>query len=93
MSSFCVDTEGFLDGENDGPFTSETDTSAIDGDIVWKLDMIDELNVFPHNLATSSPVGAGNLIFLLTSNGVDEGHVHIPSPYAPQFHRRRQTHW
>ena len=81
----CVDTEGFLDGENDGPFVSEKDTSAIDGDIVWKLDMIDELNVFPHNLATSSPVGAGNLIFLLTSNGVDEGHVAIPSPFAPSF--------
>ena len=81
----CVDADGFLDGENDGPCTAEEDTSAIDGDFVWKLDMIDELNVFPHNLATRSPVGAGNLIFLLTSNGVDEGHVHIPSPFAPSF--------
>ena len=55
----CVDTEGFMDGENDGPFTEETDTSEIDGDIIWKYDMIDELEVFPHNLATCSPVGAG----------------------------------
>ena len=26
----CVDTEGFMDGENDGPFTEETDISEID---------------------------------------------------------------
>ena len=81
----CVDTEGFMDGENDGPFTEEVDTSEIDGDIIWKYDMIEELEVFPHNLATCSPVGAGDLLFVETSNGVDEGHVHIPSPFAPSF--------
>ena len=81
----CVDTEGFMDGENDGPFQEETDTSEIDSDIIWKYDMIEELEVFPHNLATCSPVGAGDLLFVVTSNGVDEGHVHIPSPFAPSF--------
>ena len=81
----CVDTEGFMDGENDGPFTEETDISEIDGDIIWKYDMIEELEVFPHNLATCSPIGAGDLLFVETSNGVDEGHVHIPSPFAPSF--------
>ena len=81
----CVDTEGFMDGENDGPFTEETDTSEIDGDIIWKYDMIEELEVFPHNLATCSPIAAGDLLFVETSNGVDEGHVHIPSPFAPSF--------
>ena len=53
----CVDTEGFLDGENDGPYTEETETSEIDGDIIWIYDMMEELDVFPHNLATCSPVG------------------------------------
>jgi len=81
----CIDTEGFMDGENDGPFTEETDTSKIDGDVIWKYDMIEELDVFPHNLATCSPVGAGDLLFVETSNGVDEGHVLIPSPFAPSF--------
>ena len=47
--------------------------------------MIEELNVFPHNLAVCSPVAAGNLLFVITGNGVDEGHVHIPSPFAPSF--------
>ena len=81
----CVDTEGFLDGENDGPFTEETETSEIDGDIIWSYDMMDELDVFPHNLATCSPLAVGDLLFLETSNGVDEGHIHIPSPDAPSF--------
>ena len=81
----CIDTEGFADGENDGPFTDETDATEIDGDIVWKYDMIEELDVFPHNLATCSPVGAGDLLFVITANGVDEGHIHIPSPFAPSF--------
>ena len=81
----CIDTEGFRDGENDGPVTDETDASEIDGDIIWKYDMMEELDVFPHNLATSSPVGAGDLLFVITANGVDEGHIHIPSPFAPSF--------
>ena len=81
----CIDTEGFRDGENDGPFTDETDATEIDGDIVWTYDMMEELDVFPHNLATCSPIGAGNLLFVITSNGVDEGHIHIPSPFAPSF--------
>ena len=81
----CVDTEGFRDGENDGPFTEETETSEIDGDIIWSYDMIAELDVFPHNLATCSPMAVGELLFVVTSNGVDEGHVHIPSPFAPSF--------
>ena len=81
----CLDTEGLLDGENDGPFMEETDTSEIDADVIWTLDMMAELDVFPHNLATCSPIGAGNLLFVVTSNGVDEGHIHIPSPFAPSF--------
>lgn len=81
----ALDTEGFLDGENDGAVQDEADTTPIDADVIWTYDMIGELDVFPHNLATSSPIGVGDLLFLVTSNGVDEGHVHIPSPFAPSF--------
>ena len=80
----CADVQGFRDGsENDGPFTDEKFTSQTDVDIVWKLDMIEELGVFPHNLANSSPVAYENLIYVSTSNGQDESHVNIPSPRAP----------
>ena len=87
----CVDTEGFADGENDGPLTGEASTGPADADLVWSFDMIEELDVFPHNLATCSPAGLGDLLFVVTSNGVDEGHVHIPSPFAPSFIALRKS--
>ncbi len=81
----CADVEGFLDGENDGPYTDEKYKEREDGDFIWIYDMIDELDVFPHNLATSSPVADDENIYILTSNGVDEGHLDMPSPDAPAF--------
>jgi outer membrane protein assembly factor BamB len=81
----AADTEGFLDGENDGPYTGESEKSEIDEDIIWKLDMIGELDVFPHNLAAGSPLIVDDLLFTVTGQGVDEGHVNIPSPLAPSF--------
>jgi outer membrane protein assembly factor BamB len=77
------DLHGFRDGTNDGPYTDETFTSETDVDIIWKLDMMEELGVFPHNLANSSPVALGDMIFVSTSNGQDESHVNVPSPRAP----------
>lgn len=81
----ALDVEGFRDGENDGPFTEETQTSEIDGDVIWRLDLFNDLGVFPHNMAATSPLIIGDLIFVNTSNGVDESHVNIPSPRSPSF--------
>lgn len=81
----CADAEGFLDGENDGAFQNEEETSDIGADIIWIYDMIDELDVFPHNLAVCSPLVIGDLVFTVTGNGVDESHINIPSPDAPSF--------
>ena len=80
-----ADVQGFQDGENDGPYTSEKRKSDIDEDVIWKLDMIGELDVFPHNLAVGSPVAAGDILFTVTGNGVDEGHINLPTPLAPSF--------
>ncbi len=60
------------------------DTSA-DGKIIWRLDMIKELGAFPHNASSCSPLIVEDWLFLLTGNGVDEGHVNIPAPLAPSF--------
>lgn len=80
----CADLQGFRDGENDGPFKEEKFTSEKDADFIWVLDLMgEELGVFPHNLANSSPVVLGDLIFISTSNGQDESHVNVPSPRAP----------
>lgn len=81
----CVDTEGFADGENDGPFQDETDTEKEDADIVWNLDMMGTLGVFPHNMTSSSPVVYGDLVYTHTSNGVADKHDEIPAPKAPSF--------
>lgn len=81
----CVDLEGFYDGENDGPFQDEVNTGKQDADFVWKFDMMREAGVFPHNLAVCSPLVVDGRVFLVTGNGVDEGHRRIPSPRAPSF--------
>jgi outer membrane protein assembly factor BamB len=82
----ALDIQGFRDNnENDGPFKDEKLTGQNDADVIWTFDMIEEVGSYPHNLSNSSPVVAGDLIFLSTSNGQDESHVHIPSPRAPSI--------
>ncbi len=68
----CADVEGANDGTGSGK-------------ILWKLDMMKELGVFPHNMSASSPNIDGELVYVVTSNGVDESHVVIPAPDAPSF--------
>jgi outer membrane protein assembly factor BamB len=65
--------------------TTRGNPSQHTAEIVWRLDMIKDLDVFPHNLATCSPLIAGDRLFVITSNGVDEGHINIPQPSAPSF--------
>lgn len=81
----CVDTKGFTDGENDGPYKDEKLTGPKDADIIWEFDMMEEVGAHPHNLANSSPVSYGNLVYVSTSNGQDESHVNVPSPRAPSI--------
>ncbi|MEP7336160.1 MAG: PQQ-binding-like beta-propeller repeat protein [Acidobacteriota bacterium] len=81
----CLDTKGFRDNENDGPVKDEKLTGKNDADVIWKYDTIEEVGNHPHNMANSSPVIYGDLIFISTSNGQDESHVNIPSPKAPSM--------
>lgn len=80
----CLDTEGFRDGENDGPFVSEEYQGPEEADIVWQFDMIQQLHVTPRYMTSSSPTAFGDLLFVITSNGVgDKGKVLRPD--APSF--------
>ena len=88
----CLDTEGFLDGENDGPFTSEKPgkpdvvwDEQHEADVVWKFNMMKELGVSQHNMANCSMLTADGMLFVCTSNGVDDTHTNIPAPEAPSF--------
>ena len=90
----CLDLKGLSDG-NDGPFKDEAgyvvqDTGRPparigpkDADILWVYDMIDQLGVFPHNAANSSPLIVGDLVYVCTSNGQDWTHANVPSPFSP----------
>ena len=80
----CADVAGMADGKNDG-IKDEKLTGPKEADFLWRVDMIGQLNVFPHNLATCSPLIVGDTLFVITSNGVDEGHINIPQPGAPSF--------
>lgn len=79
----CADVEGLANG-NQG-IQTETYKGDKHGDVIWAYDMMEELGVFPHNLATSSPLVKDGLVFLVTGNGVDEGHLNLPSPLSPAF--------
>lgn len=80
----CADVNGLADG-NQGPITNEKYQDPTDADFIWELDMMAALGVFPHNLAACCPLIVGDILYVVTSNGVDEGHRNVPAPQAPSF--------
>jgi outer membrane protein assembly factor BamB/HEAT repeat protein len=81
----CLDTQGFRDGENDGPYREEVFQDNAAADIVWELDMCGRLGVFPHEATNSEVLPVGDLLMVSTSNGQNEGHTRVPSPRAPSL--------
>ena len=80
----ALDTEGFLDGEDDGTVTDEALATDSDADVVWRYDMIGELGVFPHNMTSSAPSVHGDLVIVNTSNGTNE-EGYVVAPEAPDL--------
>lgn len=56
-----------------------------EADVVWVFDMMKELGVSQHNMCSCSVTALGDLLFVCTSNGVDESHINLPAPQAPSF--------
>lgn len=81
----CLDTEGFHDGENDGPYTVEVNQNKDEADIIWTFDMMGKLGVSQHNMCSCSVTVYGDILLVNTSNGVDESHINLPAPNAPSF--------
>ncbi|MDZ4848537.1 MAG: PQQ-binding-like beta-propeller repeat protein [Pirellulaceae bacterium] len=87
----CLDTQGFRDGENDGPWVDEPVKDSREADVVWQFDLIKELGVFPHppgmgaNTRCSIAASYGNRIYVVTGNGTDEIKARIPAPDAPSL--------
>lgn len=91
----CLDVHGQANG-NDGPFLDEgqlmvpagqpaVPLQATDADIIWRLDLIKDLDVCPHDAASCSILIHGDLLYLSTSNGVDNPHVKAVRPDSPGF--------
>lgn len=66
-------------------FKQVTTDDVDESDEIWKLDMMGELGVSQHNMCSCSVTALGDLLFVNTSNGVDESHVNIPNINAPSF--------
>ena len=79
-----LDTKGFNDGENEGPYQEEVFKDKAAADIIWQLD-IPALGVFPHEACNSEVLPLGDLLLVSTSNGQNEGHTRVPSPRAPSL--------
>ena len=79
-----LDTRGFGDGENNGPYREEVFKDNAAADIVWQVDM-PALGVFPHEACNSDVLPLGDLLMVGTSNGQNEGHTRVPSPRAPSL--------
>ncbi len=91
----CLDVNGLADG-NDGPFQDEARYMAGNGhppiklgpqdaDIIWKFDLIDELGICPHDVASCSPLIDGGILYTVSCNGVDRQHRKCLRPDAPSF--------
>ncbi len=94
----CLDADGMADGNDgfkeEGAYMANLKYVALgknkplevkptDADIIWRFDMREKLGVFPHNITSNNLLITGNLVWALTSNGVDQSHVNIPNPTAP----------
>ena len=77
MFAWCVRIQRvFLDGENDGPYTGEEETSDIGADIIWEYDMMEELDVFPAQSGDLFACGCGRSAICHYGPMVfDEGHI------------------
>jgi outer membrane protein assembly factor BamB len=62
---------------------ADTKGKGTEANILWRLDMIKDLDVYPHKLSNGSPLLAGDFLFATTGNGTDEEKVR--SPKAPSF--------
>jgi outer membrane protein assembly factor BamB len=89
-------TQGGLAAGNVGPFTDEARhmtprgeallaPGPTDADIVWLFDLVSHAGIHPHDQTHISILLDGDILYLNTSNGVDNTHRKIRSPDAPSL--------
>ncbi len=91
----CLDVNGMADG-NDGPFKDEAKYMAgknnapiqlgkQDADILWSFDLVDQVGICPHDVASCSCLVDGRFLYVVSCNGVDQPHAKCLRPDAPSF--------
>ena len=61
-------------------------TDKNEADVIWVYDMMGpEMGISQHNMCSCSVTSDGDLLFVNTSNGLDESHINLPAPEAPSF--------
>ncbi len=91
----CLDMAGMSNG-NDGPYRDEArhmvpegrepvEPGPADADIIWLFDIVKECGIHRHDAAHGSPLIAGNIIYVNTSNGVTDEHMMTPALDAPNL--------
>ncbi len=91
----CLDLNGQTNG-NDGPYQDEgrlmapkdaqpLDVTKIDADVIWLFDIPNQAGIYRHDAAHSSILLYGELLYINTSNGVDNTHRVIRAPTAPSL--------
>ncbi|MCX5685248.1 MAG: PQQ-binding-like beta-propeller repeat protein, partial [Planctomycetota bacterium] len=80
----CMDASGLADGNQGvtdegqymvGPGNTPVELNkSTDADILWRVDLVDDLGICPHDITSCSPLVYGGYVYVVTSNGTDEPH-------------------
>jgi len=94
----CLDVRGLANG-NDGAYKDEAQYMAGprkkpveltdgDADILWRRSLWEKdhgVCMVPHDAIGSAPLVHGDLLYVTTSNSVDNSHYNVPNPDAPSL--------
>jgi outer membrane protein assembly factor BamB len=73
------------EGPNVSAYKQITADDKYEADEIWVFDMMGELGISQHNMCSCSVTAWGDILFVNTSNGLDESHINIPAADAPSF--------
>src|SRR5436190_6522337 len=74
-----------LGGPRLSAFKILTPDDKDEADVIWVFDMMTQLGTFQHNMCSCSVTSYGDILFVNSSNGVDDAHIAPPAPQAPDF--------
>jgi outer membrane protein assembly factor BamB len=74
-----------LAGPRLSAFRITTPDDKQEADTIWSFDMMKTLGTSQHNMCNCAVMSWGDLLFVNSSNGVDESHTVVPAPNAPSF--------